>query len=63
MVVKLANLRCNFSNLPTFQTKFRVEDLTVLLLELPELGVNVEGAAKVGLPLLVSVLRKVPGKK
>ena len=32
----------------------------MLLLELPELGVDVEGTAKVCLPLLVAVLGQVP---
>lgn len=36
-----------------------MHSLPVLLLKLPQLGVDVKGASKVGLPLLVSVLRKV----
>lgn len=35
----------------------------MLLLELPQLGVDVEGSAKVRLPLLVSVLGQVAANK
>jgi hypothetical protein len=34
-----------------------VQDGAVLLLELPQLSVDVEGSAKVALPLLVSILK------
>ncbi len=34
-----------------------VQDGAVLLLELPQLRVNVEGSAKIALPLLVSILK------
>ena len=59
MVVELADFGGNFPYLPTFQTIAGIENGPVLLLELPQLGVDVEGAAKVSLPLLVSVLGQV----
>ena len=31
----------------------------MLLLEFPQFGIDVEGAAKIGLPLFVSILRKI----
>jgi len=35
----------------------------VLLLKLPQFGVDVEGSPKVGLPLFVAILRKVSVEK
>lgn len=62
MVVELANLGRDLSNLPPFEAKLGVEYLSVLLLELPQFGVDVEGASEVGLPLFVSILGQVSAK-
>lgn len=35
----------------------------MLLLEFPQFGVDIEGPSKVGLPLLVSILREVSATK
>lgn len=62
MIVKLSNFGSDFTNLPTLQTKFGVENLAVLLLKFPQLCINVEGAAKVCLPLFVTILGQVSEK-
>lgn len=59
VVVELANLGGNLANLPALEAKLGVQYLTVLLLKLPQLRVDVKGASKVRLPLLVAVLWKV----
>lgn len=63
MIVKLSYFGGNLSDLPPLQSILGVEDLPVLLLELPQFRVNVEGSAKVSLPLLVAILRQVTGRK
>lgn len=60
MVVQLSDLGGYFPNLPPFQAVLGVQDLAVLLLELPQFGVDVEGPSEVRLPLLVPVLGQVP---
>lgn len=60
VVVELPDLGGDLADLPSLQPVLGVEDLAVLLLELPQLGVDVEGAAEVRLPLLVPVLGQVP---
>lgn len=62
MIVKLSNFGGDFTNLPTLQTKFGVKNLAVLLLKFPQLCINVKGAAKVCLPLLVTILGQVSEK-
>lgn len=60
MVVELADFGSDFSDLPSLESVSRIEHGTVLLLELPQLGVDVKRATEVGLPLFVSVLRQIP---
>lgn len=62
MVVELSNLGGNLANLPALETILGVEDLAMLLLKLPQLRVDVKGASKIRLPLLVAVLGKVSEK-
>ena len=63
MVIKLTNLGGNLSNLPSLEPVLGVEDLPVLLLKLPKFCIYIKCSAKIGLPLLVTILREVPGKK
>ena len=56
MVVQLANFGGYLADLPAFQAVASIQNCAVLLLEFPQLCVNVECAAKVCLPLLVTVL-------
>ena len=60
VVVELANLGGDLAYLPPLEVVLAVEDVAVLLLELPQLRVDVKGAAEVGLPLLVPILRQIP---
>lgn len=62
MVIKLANLRSNFANLPSLQSVFGIQDGTMLLLELPQSCVDIEGAPEICLPLFVPILRQIPEK-
>ncbi len=41
--------------MPSFEIVVLVENVSVLLLEFPQTSVDVKGAAKVGLPLVVAV--------
>ena len=59
MVVELPDLRGYLADLPPLEAVPRVQHRPVLLLELPQLRVDVEGAAEVGLPLFVPVLGQV----
>jgi hypothetical protein len=59
VVVELANFGRNFTDLPSLEAIFRIQDLSMLLLEFPEFGVDVEGAAKICLPLFVTILRQI----
>ena len=60
MVIELSNFGGNFADLPPFESVSLVKHSPMLLLKLPQLGVDVECPAEVSLPLLVSVLRHVP---
>lgn len=55
MVVELADLGGDLADLPALESVARVERAAVLLLELPQLRVDVERAPEVALPLLVAV--------
>lgn len=59
MIIQLSNFASYFADLPPLQTVFRVQDQTMLLLKLPQLGVHVERAPEIGLPLAVAVLGQV----
>lgn len=59
MVVQLAYFRSDFANLPSLEAIPRVENGTMLLLEFPQLGVDVKGPTEISLPLFVAVLRQV----
>lgn len=63
MIVELANFRSDFTNLPPFQTVLRIQNLPVLLLELPQFRINVEGPPEIRLPLFMTILRKIPAKE
>lgn len=60
MVIQLAYLGRDLAYLPSLETVLAVEDVTMLLLEFPQLRVHIERPAEVRLPLLVPVLRQVP---
>ena len=57
MIIELSDFRGYFANLPASQAVLGVKNLAMLLLKLPELGINIERPAKVCLPLPMSVLR------
>lgn len=59
MIIKLSDFAGYFANLPAFQSIFGVEDHAMLLLKLPELCVDIEGASKIGLPLPMPILRQI----
>lgn len=63
VVVQLSNLGGNLPNLPPLQAVLGVKHLSVLLLKFPQLRVDIEGATKIGLPLLMAVLRQVSAKE
>ena len=50
-------LQCN----SPFQVVFAIQDESVLLLKLPQLGVNIKRSTKIRLPLFVSILGQIPG--
>mmetsp|Transcript_30722 Transcript_30722/g.70827 ORF Transcript_30722/g.70827 Transcript_30722/m.70827 type:complete len:215 (+) Transcript_30722:1262-1906(+) len=62
VIVELANLGRDLTNLVALQTIsfFVLQNLPVVLLKLPKLGVDPEGFVEVGLPVSMTVLRKVP---
>ena len=49
MVVKLSNFRCDFSDLPSLEAIPVVKNSAMLLLKLPQLGVDVKRTPEVGL--------------
>ena len=59
MIIQLSNLARDLPDLPALQPVSRVEDGAVLLLELPQLCVDVERPAEVADPLTVSVRREI----
>lgn len=59
MVVQLSYFGSYFADLPPFETVFGIQNLPVLLLELPQLRVYIESSSKIRLPLFVAVLRQV----
>lgn len=63
MIIKLPDLGRDLADLPPLQAVLGVEDHAVLLLELPQLRVDVEGAPEVRLPLFVAVLRQVSAEE
>lgn len=65
VVVKLSYLASNLADLPSLEAVASVEHLTILLLKLPQLGVRVERATEICLPLAIplSVLRQISSKK
>lgn len=60
MIIKLANLACYFADLPALQAILGVQHHAMLLLELPQLGVDIESATEVCLPLPMAILRQIP---
>jgi len=63
VIIELPNFASYFSDLPAFQAVLWVQNHAMLLLELPQLCVNIEGAAEVSLPLPMAVLRQIPVNK
>lgn len=59
MIIKLANFGRNFTDLPSLEAIFRIQDLSMLLLEFPEFRVDVKGAAKICLPLFMAILGQI----
>lgn len=59
MIIKLADFGGDFANLPALEAVTSIESGPMLLLKLPQFGVNVEGAAEIGLPLFMAILRQV----
>lgn len=55
MVIELAYFASDFADLPPFEAVFRVENVSILLLKFPQLGIRIERAAEIRLPLTVSL--------
>ena len=55
MVVELPDLRGYLADLPPLEAVARVQHDPVLLLELPQLGVDIKCASKVGLSIVISL--------
>ncbi len=55
MIVQLSDLGGNLADLPPFQRVLLFKDMPMLLLIFPQLGVNIERAAKIRLPLVILV--------
>lgn len=59
VIIKLSDFAGYFANLPALQSVLGVEHQAMLLLELPQLCVDIKGASKVRLPLPVAILRQI----
>lgn len=63
VIIKLSDFAGYFANLPAFQSILGIEHQTMLLLEFPQLCIDIEGASKVRLPLSVAILRQISIRK
>lgn len=59
MIIKLSDFAGYFANLPAFQSILWVKHQAMLLLEFPQLCVDIKGASKVCLPLTMAILRQI----